>query len=71
MSRRVFGLPRSHIKDVEKVTDRTALFLFNYTTKVRRPACASVTWQPPGRATTSMARPHRQATVARSTWAYS
>ena len=34
MSRRVFGLPRQHLEQVERVTDRTALFLFNYTTKV-------------------------------------
>jgi len=33
MSRRLFGLPESNFRVAQKITDTTALFLFNYSTK--------------------------------------
>ena len=34
MQRMMFGLPRQHMTVVEKITDRTAIFLLNYSSKV-------------------------------------
>ena len=54
ISRRVFGLPRSHLDKVQRITDTTALFLFNCAS----PACPRQTLAVPSLPLSPLSQSH-------------